>query len=559
MMFQLSEEQRGAVELEAARLTIIAPPGCGKTEVLAHRVAFLIDILEPGQKTLALTFTNRAKANLMDRLRQTLGVARVRRYVSVQNFHGHATSIILSHGRTLGLDVAKEHLPKSTTLTRALAQLESDFDTRGRASEMLAEAKRAPRSDEEVLAWLRQRGDDRATSLAVQVEESRQASGMLHYEDLLRHAQRILRVDAVAHLYQRHYGALVVDEFQDMSLQQLDLAERSCGTSRTFAGDPGQGIFSWTGAAPTEVAVHLRRQCGLPVQLRESYRSSPRVLDVVGSISELAGHPRLVPAAPLAWAEGGCTARVEFPDRDTEAEAVARLAAKVAEDESSSIGLLSRTGWRSSHVCDALKKQGTPFRQWDLSVDDPATLDRIRRVASGLARGATVGEARAACMAELDPADVDSRELIADAFETLEGAGEETIRGVLRKTRVVDPAQAVGPGVHVLNAHKGKGQQFDWVVVLGLEEKHIPHGKATRAAAIAEELRVLLVMASRARHGLVTTRSLTASGMYGVWRPRASRWWNQVPGQFEELAPVFDHLERVRGGASTTPRRSAGA
>lgn len=109
MMFQLSEEQRGAVELEAARLTIIAPPGCGKTEVLAHRVAFLIDILEPGQKTLALTFTNRAKANLMDRLRQTLGVARVRRYVSVQNFHGHATSIILSHGRTLGLDVAKEH------------------------------------------------------------------------------------------------------------------------------------------------------------------------------------------------------------------------------------------------------------------------------------------------------------------------------------------------------------------------------------------------------------------------------------------------------------------
>lgn len=139
---QLSGQQREAVESKTARLTIIAPPGCGKTEVLAHRVAFLIDILEPGQKILSLTFTNRAKANMMDRLRRTLGVAGVRRYVSVQNFHGHATSIILSHGGTLGLKVTEEHLPKSTTLTRALARLEPDFDTRGRAAEMLGEAKR---------------------------------------------------------------------------------------------------------------------------------------------------------------------------------------------------------------------------------------------------------------------------------------------------------------------------------------------------------------------------------------------------------------------------------
>lgn len=55
---------QAAVTSAQANLLVIAPPGCGKTELLAHRAAHLIDQLEPNQKILALTYSNKAKANL---------------------------------------------------------------------------------------------------------------------------------------------------------------------------------------------------------------------------------------------------------------------------------------------------------------------------------------------------------------------------------------------------------------------------------------------------------------------------------------------------------------
>ena len=93
----------GCGRQRSASLLIVAPPGCGKTELLALRAHALIPRLLPGQKILALTFTNRAKANLSERLRRLLGTQRMRRYVTVRNFHGHAAEIVLAHGRTIGL------------------------------------------------------------------------------------------------------------------------------------------------------------------------------------------------------------------------------------------------------------------------------------------------------------------------------------------------------------------------------------------------------------------------------------------------------------------------
>lgn len=63
----------------------------------------------------------------------------------------------------------------------------------------------------------------------------------------------------------------------------------------------------------------------------------------------------------------------------------------------------------------------------------------------------------------------------------------------------------VTPGTHVLSGHRGKGQEFDWVVVAGLEDGHVPDFRTADNAQLAEELRVLHVMVSRARYGLAFT------------------------------------------------------
>jgi DNA helicase-2/ATP-dependent DNA helicase PcrA len=145
----------------------------------------------------------------------------------------------------------------------------------------------------------------------------------------------------------------------------------------------------------------------------------------------------------------------------------------------------------------------------------------------------------------VDPADVDARELVDAAFDTLEQSESGTARAAIRSIRVSDPKQTVGPGVHLLNAHTGKGQQFDWVFVIGLEEGHLPGKRNNHGAALAEEQRVLLVMLSRARHGLVVTRTRTLDGRYGPRPVPESRWWAGIPADCVSSEDVETYLGAI--------------
>lgn len=545
--FDLSAEQLEAATSANDHVLIIAPPGCGKTEVLAHRAAHQISLLEPNQRILALTFTKRARTNLEERLRSVLGHARARRQVLVRNLHGFATQVVLAHGRTIGLDMEGLELPKTSTMRRAM-EAAGGGEAIYEAEKILAEIKRGPLSDADVLDALRRRRRTEAVQLAEKVEQARQETNQLHYDDLLRHAQRLLRISAVARLYQAHFGAVLVDEFQDLSLQQLDLALLGCTARRTFAGDPLQGIFSWAGAAPAEVEAEIRRTCGEPVRLHESYRSSPRVLEAVNSVSEQVDPgSALVSARPDDWSDGGCSAVLVLQDTNAEANELLRLAGSILErTPEASVGIIIRSRWRKSMVDRAFDDERPyPVRRWDIAINDPGTAALIKSTVATLPRGATLVEARLAVLDAVDPSDVDARELVDSAFDTLEKNAAGTARAAVRAIRVADPKQAVGPGVHLLNAHTGKGQQFDWVFVVGLEEGHIPDWRSEEEDSLLEEQRVLLVMLSRARHGLVMTRAKTKDGRYGPYPAKRSRWWNGIEAQSSTVEEIEAHLERV--------------
>ena len=546
--FVLSEEQHAAATSEKDHLLIVAPPGCGKTEVLAHRAAHQIDLLKPNQRVLALTFTKRARANLEERLRSVLGQTQARRQVVVRNFHGFATQVVLAHGRTIGLRMDDLGMPKTSTMRRAM-EAAGGGGAMYDAERLLAEIKRAPLSDAEVLEAIDQRQRSQSARLAAKVERSRQEANQLHYDDLLRHAQRLLRIPAVVRLYQEHFGAVLVDEFQDLSLQQFDISILSCTDRRTFAGDPHQGIYSWAGAEPAEVQAKVRRTCGDPIMLRESYRSSPMVLETVNSISEQVDPGSgLVSAKPEKWPDGGCSAALVLQDQAAEAALAVRLATSIHDAEpEASIGIIARAGWRRNHIDHAFDKQvDVPVRRWDLAIEDPATVALIQATVSGLPRGATVNDARFAVLDALDPADVDARELIDDAFEVLGQSGATTARAAVRSIRQTDPKQVVGPGVHLLNAHTGKGQQFDWTLVVGLEEGHLPGRRNSCGDALDEEQRVLLVMLSRARHGLIVTRARMSDGQYGMRSVDESRWWSAIKARYSSEEEIQSHIERLR-------------
>ena len=115
-----------------------------------------------------------------------------------------------------------------------------------------------------------------------------------------------------------------------------------------------------------------------------------------------------------------------------------------------------------------------------------------------------------------------------DALREAVEAGAKLGDAVRSCREAPDPEAPVGLGFHVLSGHVGKGQEFDWVVVLGLEEGHVPDFRSTAEPELSEELRVLHVMLSRARYGLVVTVVGATRTRYGWRETRPSRWYDRL-------------------------------
>jgi len=102
----------------------------------------------------------------------------------------------------------------------------------------------------------------------------------LHYDDLLRHAQRLLRIPAVARLYQEHFGAILVDEFQDTDPDQWAILRRTfvdTDAMITLIGDPKQSIYGFR-SADLGSYLEARQAVRHRATLETNHRSEPGVV-----------------------------------------------------------------------------------------------------------------------------------------------------------------------------------------------------------------------------------------------------------------------------------------
>lgn len=530
--------QREAVESTANHLLVIAPPGCGKTELLAMRAAHLVRSgqIRPHRRLLAITYSKRARDNMRQRIEQRLGSELFNKFVTVLNFHGVAGRIVRAHASTL--DISRDFaMPTKRWFADTTASLSADWKSRQTAEARLRALKSQPLSDDEILARLRGSGDE----LALAIEGARIDANRLDYPDLIRHAQRLLSVPEVARLYQAHFDGLLVDEFQDLSVQQLDIVSRACSRSATYVGDPLQGIYSWAGAQPEEVEAALGERCTERVDLDVSYRSAPEVLQMVNAVGVPIGATALRAADPDSWGSNQRTRAVVFADEESEARRIAELATEIARRKPKhSVGIIARSGPRRAALDRELATVAdVPLQFWDMALDHPGLLSALRAAAAGIAGTLPLDKQlellRHRVLSNMGEDDVDTENVVDDAVALLaERAAEgEGVRAILARTRAVDVEEVAAPGVHVLNAHLGKGQQFDWVFVIGLEEGHVPDW---RNPEDPEEARVLMVMLSRAKRGLVVSRAKYVRTPYGPKRVPASRWWDALEAAAQDPA-----------------------
>ena len=383
-MLDITPKQAQVLDHEGLSLLIIAPAGCGKTETLALRVKGLLDqqTVKAPQRILVTTFTNRARDNMYDRLSHYLTPREMREAVTVCNFHGLFARIIQAHSNVIGLDPKRLTMPQNDWVGERCRALKLKGLTNNVKSD-ISSAKRRALNDEQVLAELQGSGNQ----YAFMIEEQRQAESCLTYDDLPRLAELILANDEVAALYQRHFGAIIVDEFQDLTLQQLRIVQRIGYKKTTYAGDLAQGIYAFAGAQPEHVKKELETECSETIQFAESFRSSPAVLTAVNSLNSLTGGQMLTAAAPDSWPSGGLAAYRQFNHAQEEASYIKNLCSWILSEGQAPqqrIGISARLKRRRQLVDETIAASGLPYCIWDDGVLDKSIAQKIRSMLRGL-------------------------------------------------------------------------------------------------------------------------------------------------------------------------------
>ena len=550
----MTPKQAQVLDHEGLSLLIIAPAGCGKTETLALRVRGLLDqqAVKASQRILVATFTKRARDNMHDRLSHYLTPREMREAVTVCNFHGLFARIIQAHSNVIGLDPKRLTMPEHDWVGERCRALKLKGLTNNVKSD-ISSAKRRALNDEQVLAELQGSGNQ----YAFMIEEQRQAESRLTYDDLPRLAELILANDEVAALYRQHFGVIIVDEFQDLTPQQLRIVQRIGYKKTTYAGDLAQGIYAFAGAQPEYVKRELETECSEIIEFAESFRSSPAVLTAVNSLNSLTGGQMLTAAAPDSWPSGGLAAYRQFNHAQEEASYIKNLCSWILSEGQAPqqrIGISARLKRRRQLVDETIAASGLAYCIWDDGVLDKSIAQKIR----SMLRGLSLSEFHSAddqlaflrqAVAFDNEQDPDERTALSSAVDWCldllqKDLSPDTIQ---KRIQIGDNDSLITrAGVHLLTGHAGKGQQFDWMVVIGLEEDYLPSYQAIQAgdnsAMMDEEARTLAVMLSRARHGVLVTSSSIVPGDFTPNKRQSRFLTNLLPAVTSDRQQIHDWL-----------------
>src|SRR6187431_147376 len=338
----LNPQQREAVLHQGGPLLIVAGAGSGKTRVLTNRIAYL---LATGRaragEVIAITFTNKAAAEMRERVEGLVGPAAGRMWVST--FHSACVRILRREAATLGLrsSFSIYDAADSQRLLTLVAR-ELDLDPKRYPAKALAN-KISNLKDElvdpETFAATNGNGatNDFDTALA-QVYTRYQArlkqAHALDFDDLIMTTVHLLRgFPAVAEHYRRRFRHVLVDEYQDTNHAQYALVRELVGSSRgivddstdmelprgelTVVGDADQSIYAFRGASIRNI---LEFEVDYPdartILLEQNYRSTQTILSAANAvISRNPGREN-----KRLWTDSGAGAQIVAYVADTEHE-----------------------------------------------------------------------------------------------------------------------------------------------------------------------------------------------------------------------------------------------
>jgi len=378
---QLNPQQREAVETTEGPVLILAGAGSGKTRVITYRIAHLIENLGVmPESILAMTFTNKAAAEMGERVEKLVGGLSIAKPV-ISTFHSFCV-------RVLRRDIEALRIPSSVPGQPPIGHTKNFviYDDADQQSLVKSVMKRlglddkqlTPRNVLERISWAKnhmldpqelylQSADPKTERIAHLYEEYRKElrkANALDFDDLLLEAVRLLKSAApVREYYNRRFQYLLIDEYQDTNRPQYELMRLLAGSRHNVCavGDEDQSIYSWRGA---DIRNILEFEQDFPeakiIRLEQNYRSTQNILQAASSV--VANNVRRKGKNLWTVRQGGTKVGFyEAPDGENEAlfaaDWIARyLREEVERGENPRAAVLYRTNSQSRLFEEAMRR-----------------------------------------------------------------------------------------------------------------------------------------------------------------------------------------------------------
>ena len=512
ILAQLDDAQQAAVTNLKGPLAIIAGAGSGKTRTISHRIAYGIATGEYAEgRVLALTYTNRAAAELRSRLR-LLGAPGVQ----VRTFHAAA----LAQLQFFWPQLTESMAPKLVTQKASMVnEVLDEMSIRVSDQERLA-----LQAEVEYLRYAMLEIDQyetlerprlslnaaRFVDFFKRYEQFKQQKRIVDWEDAILLTCGLLRNETrmLSHV-QQQYRYFTVDEYQDISPLQQSLLETWLGERDELCvvGDPRQTIYSFAGATSGYLTGFLNRFPDASViELDRNYRSSIEIVELAN---------RIAPDLPLQ-ADRQVSSRpksLAFSSVSAESNSVAADIQLVSQTRPlSSIAVLARTNSQLLPIEKELKKLGIEsqlrgsgrfFRRPDV-MQANAAIRALRTMESKEPLFVEVSKILSALGWSSQPKKTEGWEALNWFVEVLDELGNPTLDEYLRE---LDDWERSGhepqrEAVTLATIHGTKGLEWESVLLVGVNQGIFPIGYAQSDAEKAEERRLFYVAVTRAQSNL---------------------------------------------------------
>jgi DNA helicase-2/ATP-dependent DNA helicase PcrA len=361
----LNPEQTAAVLHERGPMLVLAGAGSGKTRVITHRLARLVETGADPRTIVAVTFTNKAADEMRERARRLVGGRPLVSFVGT--FHSWALRFLRRHAAPAGLPPRfsiADSADQLALVKEAMGELgvSEQVLTPGAVRARISAAKNALVTSSAFAASATDWAGERIGRVYLLYEKKLASAGALDFDDLIFRAVRLMRdrpeVLASERARVRH---LLIDEYQDTNASQDALVKLlgQGADSLAAVGDEDQAIYRWRGA---EVEHILRFDEDFPgariIPLERNYRSTSGILEAASGL--VANNRRRRPKRLLA--DRGAGARVQlwrFDEDRSEAEEVVRALA--TREERGDVAVLYRTNAQSRSFEEELVRRRIPY------------------------------------------------------------------------------------------------------------------------------------------------------------------------------------------------------